>query len=91
MQRRDRRAGAERDALLCVEAVEEAGQFLARDARQDARLALDDGHFCALLARRGGDLQPDIAGADDCQPLARPDRVAQRLGIPDVAQHMHAA
>ena len=64
-QCRDRRAGADVDAVRAVALVDEGGGLLVADARQDARRDLDHRRLDAKLGRRGRDFEADQAAADD--------------------------
>ena len=69
-----------------VMAVEELGQRQRCHARQHSRLTFDYNDFGAKHARRRGDLQTDIAGADDRDARARAQQRPEAVGIGKRAQ-----
>ncbi len=71
-----------------MDARKEVRQLRRSDPRQDTGLAFEDRDFAAQLARRGGDLQPDITGADQANAPAGHQRAFQRFGVVERTQHM---
>jgi hypothetical protein len=66
--------------------VKEEGRSQVRHGAAERSIGdLDHRHFAAQRQRGGGDLQADEAGANDDDPLARAEPLADRLRVGDVA------
>ena len=89
----DRDAAPHLDAVVGVDGGDRGAHRRAEAADQRRRRALEHQHLVAELARRGGDLEADEAGADDDHasaaagdPLAQVERVVDRSQHDDVGQ-----
>ena len=79
-----------RDPVAGVLGLVEGRHRRARDAVHDAVGHLEHGHLQPQLARGGGDLQADVAAADDEHARARGAGGADAVGVGDGAQVVHA-
>ena len=80
------RAGQHPHPFAAVQLGEPGAELLAEDRRQRGRQRLDHRHLDAELAGSRGDLLADEAGADDRQPGARDQLLAQAPRVGERAQ-----
>ena len=69
------------DAVVAMQVAVDRADLVPEHALERHRLGRDDGDVQAALPGRGGDLRPDPAGADDDQPAARVEALAQRVAV----------
>ena len=76
--------------MIGVQLGEHGADLVAEHALQRHRQRVDEHDVGAELARRGGDLRPDPAGADDRHALGGTDRLAESVGVVDGAEVVDA-
>ena len=77
-------------AVIGVDVAVDAAHLAAQHALQRDRVGGDEGDLESALPRRRGDLGADPAGADHDHRAAAVEPFAQRVGVLDAAQVVHA-